>query len=83
MRVTNRNDPVVHLPFKDWGFQHSGVHSSLYVYLQKGEYWIHSKDLPISSEDIKICSGDEDETCLEGQVIPSQTYSNSQVIQHS
>ena len=26
IRVTHGNDPVVHLPFSKWGFQHHGVY---------------------------------------------------------
>jgi hypothetical protein len=51
-RITHKSDPVPLLPFKDWGFiQH------------ETELYIERLDLPTTYEDVRICEGNEDESC--------------------
>ena len=51
-RITHKNDPVPLLPFAKWGFHH-----------HQTEYYIEKLDLPPSVEDVRMCEGNEDETC--------------------
>ena len=62
-RVTRIHDPVPLLPFEDWGWRMHG-----------GEIFISSNNVPITTEDIERCEGDEDERCIQG-VASSSTKS--------
>ncbi|KAK0748236.1 Alpha/Beta hydrolase protein, partial [Apiosordaria backusii] len=55
-RVTHRGDPVPLLPLREWGFRsHAGE-----VFITKG-------DLPPSIKDLRVCEGDRDRGCLNGE----------------
>ncbi|EWC43896.1 hypothetical protein DRE_01248 [Drechslerella stenobrocha 248] len=57
-RITHKSDPVPLLPFAKWGFvQH------------RTEYFIEKVDLPQAPEDVRICEGDEDESCAAGGTV--------------
>ncbi|KAF3940141.1 Lipase [Dactylella cylindrospora] len=51
-RITHKSDPVPLLPFSKWGFKH-----------HQTEYYIEKLDLPQSPDDVRMCEGDEDESC--------------------
>ncbi|KAF3218917.1 hypothetical protein TWF679_000329 [Orbilia oligospora] len=51
-RITHKSDPVPLLPFSKWGFLHHAT-----------EYFIEKEDLTPTPEDVRVCEGDEDETC--------------------
>ncbi|KAK4176100.1 putative lipase [Triangularia setosa] len=55
-RVTHRGDPVPLLPLREWGFRsHAGE-----VFITKG-------DLPPGPRDLRVCEGDRDRGCLNGE----------------
>lgn len=52
-RVTHTNDPVPLLPLTEWGYRSHG-----------GEFFITKADLSPSIEDVVICYGDHDPSCI-------------------
>ncbi|KAM7207672.1 Alpha/Beta hydrolase fold [Naviculisporaceae sp. PSN 640] len=55
-RVTHVNDPVPLLPLTEWGFRSHA-----------GEVYISKTDLPPDLEDLRICEGDRDPKCSNGE----------------
>lgn len=54
-RVTHMDDPVPLLPLSEWGYR---PHA--------GEIFITKKDLSPGTEDLRLCHGDEDPSCILG-----------------
>lgn len=54
-RVTHVDDPVPLLPLSEWGYR---PHA--------GEIFITKKDLSPGIEDLRLCRGDEDPSCISG-----------------
>lgn len=54
-RVTHVGDPVPLLPLREWGYQ---PHA--------GEVFIAQKELSPGVEDLRLCRGDEDPSCIAG-----------------
>ncbi|KAF2842676.1 alpha/beta-hydrolase [Patellaria atrata CBS 101060] len=52
-RVTHNADPVPMLPLSEWGYR-----------MHAGEIYITKSPLPPEREDIHVCDGDEDPTCI-------------------
>lgn len=55
-RVTHVDDPVPLLPLSEWGYK---PHA--------GEVFITKKDLSPGIEDLRLCRGDEDPSCISGK----------------
>lgn len=82
IRVTHANDPVVQVPFKDWGFQHHSVSLALFSMTDiQSEYWINTNSIPVPINNMVLCNGDESQSCLEGQVIQPARFVLILVIQ--
>ncbi|KAJ4421623.1 hypothetical protein N0V82_003624 [Gnomoniopsis sp. IMI 355080] len=54
-RVTHVDDPVPLLPLSEWGYRSHG-----------GEVFITKQHLSPGLEDLRLCKGDEDPTCIAG-----------------
>lgn len=54
-RVTHVDDPVPLLPLSEWGYK---PHA--------GEIFITKRDLSPGTEDLRLCHGDEDPSCISG-----------------
>ncbi|KAK0667593.1 putative lipase [Cercophora samala] len=55
-RVTHKGDPVPLLPLREWGFRSHA-----------GEIFITKGDLPPGPKDLRVCEGDRDKNCLNGE----------------
>lgn len=55
-RVTHVDDPVPLLPLSEWGYR-----------MHAGEIYITKPSLSPDIQDLQLCSGDEDSTCIAGQ----------------
>ncbi|VBB72127.1 Putative lipase [Podospora comata] len=55
-RVTHKGDPVPLLPLREWGFRSHA-----------GEIFITKGDLPPGPKDLRLCEGDRDKDCLNGE----------------
>ena len=54
-RITHVDDPVPLLPLTEWGYK-----------MHAGEVYIGKKHLSPSLEDLRLCEGDEDTSCIAG-----------------